>query len=66
MACARPAAARSRDGPSARRPRDRTDRRASPRRIEQVRVQVLNSELGAAFQRWYPKFGAGQNTRLAA
>jgi hypothetical protein len=23
----------------------------------QVRVQVLNNELGAAFQRWYPKFG---------
>jgi len=32
----------------------------------QVRAQVLNNELGAAFQRWYPKFGTGQDARLAA
>jgi hypothetical protein len=32
----------------------------------QVRVQVLNNELGAAFQRWYPKFGADQVAGLAA
>jgi hypothetical protein len=32
----------------------------------QVRVHVLNDELGAAFQRWYPKLGSGQKTQLAA
>jgi hypothetical protein len=32
----------------------------------QVRVQVLNHELGAAFQRWYPKFATVQDARLAA
>lgn len=32
----------------------------------QVRVQVLNDDLGAAFQRWYPKFGTRQDARFAA
>jgi hypothetical protein len=32
----------------------------------QVRVHVLNNELGAAFQRWYPKFSTGQDARLVA
>jgi hypothetical protein len=32
----------------------------------QVRVHVLNDELGAAFQRWYPKLDSGQNAQLAA
>jgi len=32
----------------------------------QVRVHVLNDELGAAFQRWYPKLGSGQKAQLAA
>ena len=32
----------------------------------QVRMQVLNNELGAAFQRWYPKICARQDARLAA
>lgn len=32
----------------------------------QVRVQVLNHELGATFQRWYPQFGTSQPARLAA
>jgi hypothetical protein len=32
----------------------------------QVRVHVLNDELRAAFQRWYPKFGSGQKAQLAA
>jgi hypothetical protein len=29
-------------------------------------VHVLNDELRAAFQRWYPKFGSGQKAQLAA
>jgi hypothetical protein len=32
----------------------------------QVRVHVLNDELGTAFQRWYPKLGSGQETQQAA
>jgi hypothetical protein len=32
----------------------------------QVRVHVLNDELGAAFQRWYPQIGSGQEAQLAA
>jgi hypothetical protein len=32
----------------------------------QVRVHVLNDELRAAFQRWYPKFGADPSEALAA
>jgi hypothetical protein len=32
----------------------------------QVRVHVLNDELRAAFQRWYPNFGSGQKEQLAA
>jgi hypothetical protein len=32
----------------------------------QVRVHVLNDELGAAFQRWYPKLASGQEEQLAA
>jgi hypothetical protein len=32
----------------------------------QVRVHVVNDELGAAFQRWYPKLGSGQKAGLAA
>jgi hypothetical protein len=36
------------------------------RLLLQVRVQILNHELGAAFQRWYPKFGTGQDAGLAA
>ena len=32
----------------------------------QVRVHVVNDELGAAFQRWYPKPGNGQKAGLAA
>jgi hypothetical protein len=32
----------------------------------QVRVHVLNDELGAAFQRWYPKLGSGPEAQLAA
>jgi hypothetical protein len=32
----------------------------------QVRVHVLNDELGAAFQRWYPNLGSGQKAQLAA
>jgi hypothetical protein len=31
----------------------------------QVRVQVLNDELGTAFRRWYPKFGSDQRAQLA-
>jgi hypothetical protein len=34
--------------------------------ILQVRVRVRNDELGAAFQRWYPKLGSGQEAPLAA
>ena len=32
----------------------------------QVRVHVLNDELGAAFQRWYPQIGSWQEAQLAA
>jgi hypothetical protein len=32
----------------------------------QVRVHVLNDELGAAFQRWYPKLSSGPEAQLAA
>jgi hypothetical protein len=32
----------------------------------QVRVQVLNNELGAAFQRWHPRFGAAPQGLHAA
>jgi hypothetical protein len=32
----------------------------------QVRVHVLNDELGAAFQQWHPKLGSGQNAQFAA
>jgi hypothetical protein len=32
----------------------------------QVRVHVLNDELGTAFQRWYPKLGSDQRAQLAA
>jgi hypothetical protein len=32
----------------------------------QVRVHVLNDELGAAFQRWYPKLSSGQKAQRAA
>ena len=32
----------------------------------QVRVHVLNDELGAAFQRWYPKLCSGLKAQLAA
>jgi hypothetical protein len=34
--------------------------------LPQVRVHVLNDELGAASQRWYPKLGSGQEARQAA
>ena len=32
----------------------------------QVRVHVLNDELGAAFRRWYPKLGSSLKSQLAA
>ena len=31
-----------------------------------LQVRVLNDDLGAAFQRWYPKLGSGQKAGLAA
>ena len=34
--------------------------------ILQVRVRVRNDELGAAFQRWYPKLDSGREAPLAA